>query len=149
MEKAFNTIAELQAEIQYLKVQQFKQEENLKEKLSSPKEIFKAVTHLFKSDSGKKQSFVSELINQDLITNITRVILPLILNGVVFKKSGFLIKTLMTFVSQKAAAQVNSHSVSGLIDKVTGIFKKKDSQKAAGAVVATKDYGIPPDSETY
>ena len=148
MEKAFVTLAELQAEIQYLKVQQFKQEEVLKEKISSPKEIFKTITHLFKSDSGKRQSFVSELINQDLITNITRVILPLILNGVVFKKSGFIVKTLMTFVSQKAAAQVNSHTLSGIVDKVTGIFKKKD--KSQGEIVNVKnDYGIPPDSETY
>ncbi|RYF98103.1 MAG: hypothetical protein EOO07_38635 [Chitinophagaceae bacterium] len=148
MEKAFVSLAELQAEIQYLKVQQFKQEEGLKEKISSPKELFKTITHLFKSDSGKKQSFVSELINQDLITNITRVILPLLLNGVVFKKSGFIMKTLMTFVSQKAAAQVNSHTISGIVDKVSGIFKKKDKVQSA-SVNTVRDYGIPPDSETY
>ncbi|WP_207533664.1 hypothetical protein [Desertivirga arenae] len=148
MEKAFVSLAELQAEVQYLKVQQFKQEEVLKEKLSSPKEIFKAVTSLFKSDTGKRQSFTSELMNQDLITNITRVILPLLLNGVVFKKSGFIVKTLMTFISQKAATQVNSHTLSGLVDKVTGIFKKKDAQKP-GKVAVVRDYGIPLDSETY
>lgn len=147
MEKTFVTLTELQAEIQYLKVQRFKQEEELKEKISSPKEVFKTITHLFKSDSGKRQSFVSELINQDLITNITRVVLPLLLNGVVFKKSGFLVKTLMTFVSQKAAAQVNSHTLSGIVDKVTGIFKKKDKPNVA--VNTASDYGIPPDSETY
>jgi len=148
MEKAFVSLAELQAEIQYLKVQQFKQEEQLKDKLSSPKELFKTITNLFKSDSGKKQSFISELINQDLITNITRVILPLVLNGMVFKKSGFLVKTLMTFISQKAATQVNSHTVSGILDKITGIFKKKAGANS-GSVNGAGDYGIPPDSETY
>ena len=66
----------------------------------------------------------------------------------VFKKSGFMMKTLITFISQKAATQVNSHAVSGIVDKITGIFKKKNTPKTEH-VVAANDYGIPPDSETY
>ncbi|WP_256011054.1 hypothetical protein [Desertivirga xinjiangensis] len=146
MEKTFSTLAELQAEIQFLKVQQFKQEEVLKEHLSSPKAILSTIGGLFKADSGR-QSFVKDLVNQDLITNISRVILPIFLNGVVFKRSGFITKTLVTFLSQKAAKQVNSHSVTGIVDKITGLFKKKGDQKTTAPRI--KDYGIPPDSETY
>jgi hypothetical protein len=149
MEKAFVSLAELQAEIQYLKVQQFKQEEGLREKISSPKEIFKTITGLFKSDTGKQQSFTSELVNQDLITSIVRIILPLILNGVVFKKSGFFVKTLITFLSQKVAAQFNAHTLSGLMDKVSHIFKKNGPEDNVGQANVANDYGIPPDSETY
>lgn len=147
MEKSFSSLAELQAEIKFLKVQQFKQEEVLKDQLSSPKAIFATVAHLFKTSSGK-QSLVKDLVNQDFITNISRVVLPLFLNGVVFKRSGFIVKTLVTFLSQKAAKQVNSHAVSGIVDKITHFFKKKDKPAVAHQPVI-KDYGIPPDSETY
>jgi hypothetical protein len=73
-------------------------------------------------------------------------VLPLLLNGVFFKKSGFITKTLITFLSQKAAKQVNSDKVSGILDKFTSMFKGNGKpQKVAGV----RDYGIPPDSETY
>ena len=147
MEKAFSSLAELQAEIQFLKVQQFKQEEFLKEQLSSPKAIFNTLGGLFKTTSGK-HSFLKDFVNQDFITNISRVILPLFLNGVVFKKSGLIMKTLITFLSQKAASHVNSNALSGIVDKVSGFFKKKSSGVKDSALKA-KDYGIPPDSEAY
>jgi len=147
MEKAFSSLAELQAEIQFLKVQQFKQEEFLKEQLSSPKAIFNTLGGLFKTTSSK-QSFLKDFVNQDFITNISRVILPLFLNGVVFKKSGLIMKTLITFLSQKAAGHVNSNALSGIVDKVSGFFKKKSSGVTSSAPKA-KNYGIPPDSEAY
>ncbi|WP_207429240.1 hypothetical protein [Pedobacter sp. SYSU D00535] len=147
MEKSFSSFAELQAEIQFLKVQQFHQEENLKEKFSNPTTIFQAITGLFKSSSSNK-SLVHDFMNQDMITNISRVILPLFLNGVIFKKSGFIVKTLVTFLSQKAAKKVNSNAISGIIDKVSGLFKSRTASTGSGHP-KIKDYGIPPDSETY
>ena len=148
MEKTFSSLAELQAEIQFLKVQQFKQEENLKEQFSSPSTLLKSLGGFFKTDSGNNKSFMHDLVNQDIITNISRVIIPLFLNGVVFKKSGFIMKTLVTFLSQKAAKQVNSHAISGIIDKISGIFKPKEGGEKP-RTARMKDYGIPPDSETY
>ncbi|MGV3509567.1 MAG: hypothetical protein ACO1N7_09785 [Sphingobacteriaceae bacterium] len=145
MEKSFNSLSELRAEIDFLKVKQFKDEEALKEKFSSPSAIFSSVASLFKTDSGNKKSFMQDLAHQDIITNISRILLPIFLNGVVFKKSGFITKTLITFLSQKAAKQVNSNKLSGILDKFTGIFKSNGKPKPA----AIRDYGIPPDSETY
>lgn len=145
MEKSFSSLAELRAEIDFLKVKQFKDEEALKEKFSNPSAIFNSVAGLFKTDTGKK-TFMQDLMQQDIITNISRVLLPIFLNGVVFKNSGFITKTLITFLSQKAAKQVNSNQFSGILDKVTGLFKNNGKPQRSSAI---KDYGIPPDSETY
>lgn len=145
MEKSFSSLAELRAEIDFLKVKQFKDEEAIKEKFSSPSAIFSSITGLFKTDTGKK-SFMQDLMQQDFITNISRILIPIFLNGVLFKKSGLITKTLITFLSQKAAKQVNSDMFTGLLDKFKGIFKTNGKASRAPAV---RDYGIPPDSETY
>lgn len=140
MEKSFSSLAELRAEIDFLKVKQFKDEEALKEGFKSPS----AILSIFKSDS--KKSFTQDLMQQDIFTNISRILLPLLLNGVFFKKSGFITKTLITFLSQKAAKQVNSHKVTDILDKFTNMFKGNGKPQRAAAI---RDYGIPPDSETY
>lgn len=145
MEKSFNSLAELRAEIDLLKVKQFRNEEALKEKLSSPSAIFSTITSLFKSDNSNK-SVVQDFAQSDIITNISRIILPIFLNGVLFKKSGFITKTLITFLSQKAAKQVNSTKISGILDKFKGAFKSTGRPQRTPVV---RDYGIPPDSETY
>ena len=141
MEKSFSSLAELRAEIDFLKVKAFKDEEAVKEGFKSPSAIF----GLFKTDSGNK-SFGHDLMQQDIITNISRVLLPILLNGVFFKKSGFITKTLITFLSQKAAKQVNSDKLSGILDKFKNVFKSNGKPQRAPAI---RDYGIPPDSETY
>jgi hypothetical protein len=146
MEKSFSSLAELRAEIDFLKVKQFQDEEALKEKFSSPSAIFSSITGLLKTDTGKK-SFMQDLMQQDIITNISRVLLPIFLNGVLFKKSGFITKTLITFLSQKAAKQVNSDKISGLMDKVKGLFQSTNGKLRKSPAI--RDYGIPPDSETY
>lgn len=152
MEKSFSSLAELQAEIDLLKVKNFQQEETLKEALSSPSAVLHSIKGFFKAGNNKK-SLTSDLLNQDVITNIARVAIPLFMNGVLFKKSGFITKTLVTFLSQKMAKQVNSNAVSGIMDKVKGLFQKKKTSSFSnfGVKAARRplDYGIPPDSESY
>jgi hypothetical protein len=140
MEKSFSSLAELRAEIDFLKVKQFKDEEALKDGFKNPSALF----GIFKTDS--KKSLTQDFMQQDIITNISRVVLPLLLNGVFFKKSGFITKTLITFLSQKAAKQVSSDKVSGILDKFTSMFKGNGKPQKVAAI---RDYGIPPDSETY
>ena len=86
-------------------------------------------------------------MNQDLITNLARVGIPLIMNGFLFKRSGFMAKMLITFLSQKAAKNVTSNAVSGAIDKVQGLIKNFMGSKKKRTPV--RDYGIPPDSESF
>lgn len=151
MEKTFSSLSELQAEIDLLKVRNFEQEEALKE-AATPTAIFSSLKSYF--ISGKNKSITSELLSQDIVSNIARVALPLFMNGVLFKRSGFITKTLVTFISQKLATQVNSNAVSGIMDKVKGLFghKKTTGTGFSNFGVVTKkkvDYGIPPDSESY
>lgn len=146
MEKNFSSLAEVQAEIQLLKVKEFQQKELIKEQLSSPSAIFHAVSSLFKSGN-THQPLGKNLLNQDMITNLARVGIPLIMNGFLFKRSGFIAKMLITFLSQKAAKNVTSNAVSGAIDKVQGLIKNFIGPKKKRAPV--RDYGIPPDSESF
>lgn len=146
MEKNFSSLAEVQAEIQLLKVKEFQQKELIKEQLSSPSAIFHAVSSLFKSGN-THQPLGKKLLNQDMITNLARVGIPLIMNGFLFKRSGFIAKMLITFLSQKAAKNVTSNAVSGAIDKVQGLIKNFIGPKKKRAPV--RDYGIPPDSESF
>lgn len=146
MEKSFNSLAELQAEIQLLKVQNFHNEEALKECVSSPSAVFHTITGLFKSKDGD-HSAKKSILNEDLYTYAARVVIPFFMNGVLFKKSGFLAKMLITFLSQKAAKKVTSNTVSNLIGKAEGLFKNFIATKKRKA--PPRDYGIPPDSESF
>lgn len=145
MEKStFNTIEELQAEIGILKIKKQEQETAIHAKFNGPGAIFKTVTSLFKSDTSK--SLFDDIFNQDIISNISRILLPMTLNSSIFRKSGFITKTLVTLFSQKAAKNVNMDLITSLIDKAKGIFERKTERPAKAD---SRDYGIPPDSETY
>jgi hypothetical protein len=157
MEKPFTTLADLRTEMDVLKIRQFQQEEALKEKFSNPSAIFSTVSSLFKNNhnpagaSKKSSSLLQSILNQDMVTNLTRVTLPLLLNIFVFKRSNFLTKTIVTFLSAKAAKSVNAEKVSGVIDKAKSWFnhKKQVRTQRAYSKAITTDYGIPPDSEAY
>jgi len=64
------------------------------------------------------------------VSILSRFLIPLTLNKTLFKNSGFLIKTIVGLVSQKASGYVNEESVIGIWDKVKGLFtKKKDAEQ--------------------
>lgn len=146
MEQSFNNLLELQAGITALKLKKFEQEEAIKNRFKGPGAIFSTIASLFKSKNDSK-SFLSEVMSQDIITNISRVVLPAILNLFVFKKSNFITKTIVTFLSQKAAKNINADLFSGIADKIKGAISKIKLPESRPAQV--RDYGIPPDSETY
>jgi len=94
------------------------------ERFSSPGAVFSTVYSLFpkRGDSGSDKS---SILNQDFVSILSRFLIPLTLNKTIFKNSGFLIKTLVGLVSQKASGYVNEESVVGIWDKVKGLFAKK------------------------
>ena len=143
MERSFNTLAELRSEIAVLRARRDLQEAAIQEKFDGAGATFKTVLSLFKSTTGKK-SFLEDFISQDVITNISRVVLPVLLNGSIFRNSGFFTKTLVTMFSQKAAKKINMDALTEFVDKIKEMFKSRRTHEKAG-----KDYGIPPDSETY
>ncbi|MXV49652.1 hypothetical protein GS399_01605 [Pedobacter sp. HMF7647] len=153
MGKVFTTFAEMQAEIVLLKVKKLEQEEQIKEKFKSPGAILSTVTSLFKRSPGKGSNFISDLISQDFITSISRLVLPVFMNSFIFRKSNFITKAIVAFVSQRAAKNVDSHTLNNLVEKAKGLFSKftskKDQKPQSVKISAGKDYGIPPYSETY
>ncbi|MDF3077772.1 MAG: hypothetical protein K0S09_1661 [Sphingobacteriaceae bacterium] len=148
MEHSYSNLGELQAGIAALSIKKFEQEEAIKNCFKGPKAIFNTVASLFKSKNDSK-SFLSELMNQDMITGISRVILPAILNMFVFKKSNFITKAIVTFLSQKAAKNIDSNLFSNITDKIKDVVSKIKLPHKTSHQPQIRDYGIPPDSETY
>ena len=148
MEHSYNNLIELRAGIAALNIKKIEQEEAIKNCFKGPKAIFNTVASLFKSKNDSK-SFLSELMSQDMITGISRVVLPAILNMFVFKKSNFITKAIVTFLSQKAAKNIDANLFSKISDKVKEVVSKIKLPHHSSYQPQIRDYGIPPDSETY
>ncbi|MFB9841442.1 hypothetical protein [Mucilaginibacter ginsenosidivorans] len=129
-----NNVDDLRAEIARLKIIKQEQGEALAERFNSPITALATVYSAFPNKRGGK----NDLFQQDFVSILSRVVLPLMLNKTIFRNSGFIVKTLVSLVSQKASRFINEDSIAGLWDKVKTLFEKKDRQP---------DYGIPPESE--
>ena len=146
-------VDELRAEISRLTLLQ-KEQENylsdqfilLQDKIESPIRVFNKLTSWFPKIGNDLNSFSGATdTNSDWLTNSLRVGLPFLFNKVLFRKAGFLKKALLLIATQKMAGSVNQEKITKIIDKVTDIIRPK-SQKSNKK---RKDYGIPPDSESY
>lgn len=84
---------------------------------------------------------------QDWVTSVFRIGLPVMLNKFIFPKSGFLLKSVVEFLSQHAATTVNKNVMSELINHLSEWIKSSKRNRKREPEMA--DYGIPPDSETY
>jgi hypothetical protein len=142
MEKSLNTLAELQAEIGVLQIRRFDQERVLKQKFDGPLATLKSIASLLKPAPGHKSS----LSGQDMVTAVSRLILPILLNTSIFRHSGLITKAVVALFSQKAAKNINADTVLGVVDKVKNMLIGNKERKKKPAI---RDYGIPPDSETY
>lgn len=147
MKAKIENIDNLRSEILRLKLQRYQQEaiiqhdvHEITEKFKAPLKFFSRMGNVF-GDHNKAAS-----VNHDWVTNILRVGLPVMLNKFMFKGSGFFMKTLVTLASQKAATTVNKDLLTGLAGKVSSWFKSKNGKQKPAI---RRDYGIPPDSETF
>jgi len=131
---SINSASELQAEIARLRVLRQEQGAAIHARFSSPSATFSTVFSLFsRGDSSKGNIF-----GQDLFGVLSRILLPLTLNKTIFRNSNFLVKGLVSLLSQKASHFINEDNVTGLWHKIISLFEKKHSHA---------DYGIPPESE--
>ncbi len=124
MDEPIKNSWDLRQEIIRLKGLEKVQGEAIAERFNSPAAIFSTVYSLFpkSSNSGENKS---NIFNQDFVSILSRFLIPFTLNKTIFKDSGFLIKTLVGLVSQKASGYVNEESVVGIFDKVKALFTKK------------------------
>src|SRR3954471_9052590 len=121
-----NTI-ELRNEIHRLQGVEAEQSAALKKRFSSPGAVFSTVMSLF-SGSDDEEDKNSSLFNQDFIGLISRFLLPITLNKTLFKNSGFIVKTLVGLLSQKASHYINEDSVGDVWGKVKHLFEEHVSE---------------------
>ena len=123
MDKPIRTSWELKQEIIRLRELEKEQSVAIQQRFSSPGAIFSTIYSLFPKAAGGENR--TNIFNQDFVSILSRFLIPLTLNKTIFRNSGFLIKTLVGLVSQKASGYINEDSVVGLWDKVRGLFSKR------------------------
>ncbi len=149
METEITNLAQLKARIAFLEIKKIDDEiyfdqkfELIKNKIKHP---FNFVKDMISSAAfGGKMTGVGK---SDWATSIGRIFFPLLLNKTLLKNSGVIMKTLVSFVSQKAInySLFNKDVLSGWIDNVTNFVKAKTHKEKRYGI---DDYGIPPESET-
>ena len=118
MKSKIENIDDLRSEILRLKLQRFHHEaviekdiSDIKEKFRIPSLLLHKVNAFFGTHAER-----TDKIGSDWVTNALRIGLPVALNKMFFGRSGFIIKSLVAMVSQKAATSVNKDTLSSWID---------------------------------
>ena len=147
MDTVIYNISDLKEEIERLKASKKVQEEAIKSHFNGPGAILHTVASLFKHKPTPGESGGLFGSGQDMVSLISRFVLPLILNKTLFRSSNFIIKTAVGLLSQKASDFINEKSVVSAWDKVKSLILNVTPKKKRAKPPV--DYGIPPDSETY
>jgi len=144
---------DLRSEILRLRISRSEIESELKTETDRITQRFRVPLMIF----GKVNDWVSPMfkpgrnehgsLNQDWITSIFRIALPVVMNKFIFPKSGFLLKSVVELLSQNTAKTVNKDVLTDLINKLSDWIKSSKRKKKQEPEL--EDYGIPPDSETY
>lgn len=134
MDLPVQNVTDLQSEILRLEALRQQQKIDLKRRFSSPSAIFATAKTLFPRK--EEETNKNNLLSQDILGLISRVVLPFTLNKTLFKNSNFLVKTLVGLISQKASTYVNEDAVTGVWGKMKHLFSK--SPKKAKPVKPTK-----------
>ncbi len=143
-------INDLQSHIHSLEIKRVEHEIYLRQKAASIEEnlmgllkTYSYITGFFKGNTRPAEGNAKKNDNPDWVTMFTRVVVPFALNKVFFRKSSFIVKSLISLVSQGAISSVNKNTVAGWVDMLTDYIKSKTKKKQP-----LYD-AIPPDSETY
>ncbi len=154
MKNRIENLEDLRSEILRLKLQRFQQEAVLQQdtqkfidKFSGPIHAWNKINAWFGSGNGKNKDINPAHEEHDWLTNTLRLGLPVVLNKLLFPRSGFIIKTVVALLSQNVAKSVNKDVVTSWIDKTADWIKHYKNNKTQKP--KHSDYGIPPDSETY
>jgi hypothetical protein len=113
----------------------------LAQRFNSPSALFSTVLSLFSGGPSAGGAKSGSFFNQDIAGLLSRFVLPFTLNKTIFRNSGFIVKTLVGLVSQKASHFINEDMIAGLWDKVRTLFKSKTPE------ASPEHRGVPPMSE--
>lgn len=130
MAVVITNIDDLRAELDRLRQKKQFQENELKQHFNSPLNAFNTILSMLHRDSKGLKPFTS---HQDIFTWLSKIALPFTLNKTLFRKSNFVIKSLVRMLSQNVSPQINEKSVNGVWSKLKGIIpglkKKTDVKK--------------------
>ncbi|RYE28708.1 MAG: hypothetical protein EOP42_16140 [Sphingobacteriaceae bacterium] len=115
------SIHDLRNEIVRLETLTVQQEATIKQRFSSPKVIYKTLLSVFPKSAVNKNGDgvkLNALLNQDVVATISKFLLPFTLNRTLFKGSGFITKSVVNFLSQKASGYINQDTVVSGWDKI-------------------------------
>ena len=121
MSLPIENITDLKGEIYRLKGLEEQQSVALGQRFKSPATIFSTINSLFPKTAnanGTKNAGT----NQDILGLISRFVLPFTLNKTIFKRSNFLIKTLVGMVSQKASHFISEDAATSVWDKIKSVL---------------------------
>ncbi|MBE9583901.1 hypothetical protein IM792_05530 [Mucilaginibacter sp. JRF] len=146
-------IDDLRSEIARLTIAEDVQSVALKLRFSSPSALFATALSIFPKSATLDGVKGAGFFKQDFLGLISRFLLPLTLNKTLFRSSNFLVKALVSVLSQKASNYISEDSVTGVWGKVKGLFssfgKKKKPEVVVQTVTVPPDPTKPPYSETY
>jgi hypothetical protein len=125
MDPVIRNIDDLRSEIIRLKGLEQVQSAAIAQRFRGPGAIFSTITSLF---TGRPGSGSSNFFDQDIVGIISRIVLPFTLNKTIFRKSGFLVKTLVSVLSQRASHYITEDGVLSLWDKAKDLFKSKSKE---------------------
>jgi hypothetical protein len=140
MDVPIRNIDTLRAEIARLKESERQQSVAISNRFNSLSSLLSTIGSLFPKANpatGSKGFF-----EQDIVSLLSRILLPFTLNKTIFRNSNFLVKALVGVVSQKASKFINEETITFVWDKVKGLFSKKEEE-------TPEHRGIPALSETY
>ncbi|MDR3696561.1 hypothetical protein [Mucilaginibacter sp.] len=143
MDIPVRNIDDLRSEISRLKGLEQEQSIALTQRFRSPGAILSSIISIFYTPANADGHKAAGFFDQDIVSLISRVVLPFTLNKTIFRNSGFIVKTLVGLVSQKASNFINEDMVVSLWDKAKSLFKSKTPDETPA------HKGIPPLSEAY
>lgn len=146
-------IDDLKSEIARLEIAEDVQSAALKLRFSSPSALFATALSIFPKSATLDGVKGAGFFKQDFLGLLSRFLLPLTLNKTLFKGSNFLVKALVSVLSQKASNYISEDAVTGVWGKVKNLFsnigKKKKPDVVVETVIVPPNPGAPPYTETY
>lgn len=138
------SIHDLRNEIVRLETLTVQQEAAIKQRFSSAKTIYKTLLSALPKSAVKNSGNslnVKGLLNQDIVSAVSKFLLPLTLNKTLFKGSGYITRTIVTFLSQKASGFINQDSVTSGWDKIkSAVAKSKITETVAEKVKPLENF---------
>jgi hypothetical protein len=130
MDFQIKNITDLQEEISRIRVIEERQATALGERFSSPSAIFSSIMSLLNHGNRNNAEKTPSIFSQDFLGLLSRIVLPVTLNKTLFKNSGFLIKTMVGLLSQKASNYISGDAVQGIWGKVKSLLGSALKSKA-------------------